>query len=144
VLRGIDAFTKMQVKCQKLLSLIPCSDLLPTYRECLKKLRTIHCSYGWTNYFYVFISLGERQRRFPFCATSDKWNLIRQCDRTVKFRLFFFVSKITSCRFSLRIFVYSVCCVLCVTTDVCRCLNEVTVLLHPYLCCVFLNKLRVF
>ena len=103
VLRAIDAFTntkRNQVSCQKLLSFILCSDLLSTCRGCLKKLRTICCSYRWTNYFYVFISRGEYQRRFVFCATSDKWDPIRQCERASKFHLFFFVSKIMSCWFS--------------------------------------------
>ena len=51
----------------------------------------------WVNeLFYMFISLGEYQRRFSFCATSEEWQLICQCDRAVKFLLLFFVSKIMS------------------------------------------------
>jgi hypothetical protein len=46
---------------------------------------------------YAFISLGEYWRRFSVCATSDELDLIRQCDRAVKFLLFSFVSKIMSC-----------------------------------------------
>jgi len=88
--------------------------------------RTIRCSYGWTNYFYVFISVGEHQRRFLFCAASDEWDLTRQCDKAIKFLSFVFVSKIKSCWFSLRIFLRSFCCVLCVTSHFSRCLNEMS------------------
>jgi len=132
--RSTHSHTKPQVNCQKLLSFIPCSDLLSTCRGCLNKLRTIRCSYGWTNYFCVFFSHGEHQRRFLFCAASDEWDLIRQCDRAINFPLFFFVSKIMSYWFSLRIFLRPFCCALCGTSEFCRCPNEISELL----------KLRMF
>lgn len=147
VLLAIDALTTMQVNCQTLLSFIPCSDLPPTYRGCLKKLRTIRCSYGWTNYFYVFISLCGHQRRSSFCATStsDEWDLKGQCVSELLNLFCFHPSvKIMSCWFSSRIFVRSVCCVLCVTSRFCGLPHEMSVLLNLYLCCVFLIKLRLF